>query len=375
MKTAISYVLLLMLATCYAASDPTLMGIANKAIENATKVIQQHMPAGLSRAKRSTVVSVSPLSRTQFLQCQANTIRINCENGDIQRAYTQALECQRDDSAGLLEFSCGQNSNGYYCGQALQVAGFTELQACQTLDTCSPSCSTAISGLDSELGCCSGYLTNASAVQQSFLADEFWNLCEVSPGALCPISPLNSTVVTTRNCTDEEFSLLVTQTACMPENLMPVIDAQLANEGCESLGVAEAEICSFNEVDEFCILMDTTSLFVAAVVACADEIAEDGECSSNCSDALLSMRNELGCCINSVLNGTLIRVAPAPNIDLLTELFSYSFWSNCGVETPGSCESTVNLNVTLVFSGATKQAAGGLSLALMMLATALFAIL
>ena len=74
---------------------------------------------------------------------------------------------------------------------------------------------------------------------------------------------------------------------------------------------------------------DLTVPLTQTIEACT---FNDSNCTVQCSDALKDFRNE-GCCINNALNGSLAGVT----VESYSTL-SYEFWSNCGVETVGTCE-------------------------------------
>ena len=68
----------------------------------------------------------------------------------------------------------------------------------------------------------------------------------------------------------------------------------------------------------------------AIAAACRGSI-----CSSQCRNLLMNIRNELGCCINVILNDT---YSPFYN----PTAFRYSLWASCGVEpVPNDCMSTL----------------------------------
>ena len=68
----------------------------------------------------------------------------------------------------------------------------------------------------------------------------------------------------------------------------------------------------------------------AILAACRGSI-----CSSQCRNLLMNIRNELGCCINVILNDTSSRFYN-PTV------FRYSLWASCGVEpVPNDCMSTL----------------------------------
>ena len=78
---------------------------------------------------------------------------------------------------------------------------------------------------------------------------------------------------------------------------------------------------------------------VSALTSCSTEITPGSTtCSSPCSTALLTLRNNLGCCINSVLNVTVEGGSSiAAAFATFTPYFSSSLWERCSVETVGEC--------------------------------------
>ena len=72
---------------------------------------------------------------------------------------------------------------------------------------------------------------------------------------------------------------------------------------------------------------------------CADTVADESvNCSSECATHLTTIRNQLGCCINTVFNLT------GPDQFTTVEVaFSYSLWSRCGV---APISTTCNFSIT-----------------------------
>ena len=82
----------------------------------------------------------------------------------------------------------------------------------------------------------------------------------------------------------------------------------------------------------------------SAYAACNNGSIGGSECSDECRNGLTALRTELGCCINTIYNGSGSASA------LFQPLFNDSLWSLCGVETvptggcPGGDEYTLPEN-------------------------------
>ena len=89
-----------------------------------------------------------------------------------------------------------------------------------------------------------------------------------------------------------------------------------------------AGACARNNNDQYCAI---AAMNLPTTTATCSQF---GSCSSGCRSYLRSLRSILGCCINSFLNFTDSPVQ-------LQNIFSYSLWSRCGVETVESCNNGI----------------------------------
>ena len=78
--------------------------------------------------------------------------------------------------------------------------------------------------------------------------------------------------------------------------------------------------CTQNSMGKFCT--EDTRLKEDIKNACN---SSNSSCSSECRDLLITIRSELGCCIESLYNNSKVRI-----YDPIS--FAYSLWSTCGVE-------------------------------------------
>ena len=76
------------------------------------------------------------------------------------------------------------------------------------------------------------------------------------------------------------------------------------------------------------------ALLGATLAACFTTIA-GGSCTDDCRNSLMTIRSELGCCVNAFYNNTLYA-------ELFGAVLSYSLWSSCGVEQPNrTCDGAL----------------------------------
>ena len=74
-------------------------------------------------------------------------------------------------------------------------------------------------------------------------------------------------------------------------------------------------------------------IFEKLGILCASALNGGETCSSGCTKALTTIRDNFGCCTNNFLNTTYARTGDPVN----TAALSYGVWSTCGVKTPDFC--------------------------------------
>lgn len=104
--------------------------------------------------------------------------------------------------------------------------------------------------------------------------------------------------------------------------------------GFESFGELFIQLCSTNSNNARCYNLIGTLDSDATRVQSSCPTGGSSSCSSSCQSAILSFRNNLGCCVNVF------------NTSALTDFIAvddYCLWASCSVETPGFCtQSSVN---------------------------------
>ena len=339
MQFAVLSLFLFLLGIAHAEIVMSPTDTALSTINKAAKLAST-MTTTSTRAKRS--VNLRRLSTEEFNQCQTIANRVVCETGLQEDLYTLALECRQQETANQAQFACGiNNENGLYCGQGLEISqqfGEETSSNCRSLSFCSSSCRNSITRIRDQLGCCSGHWTNLFAGSRTNFDGALWSVCGVSTGELCPIPTYNSTV-TSRFCTLAETSRILFSRRCM-QNTSGITVETLANTtGCEGVAKIHVETCSVDSNGDFCSLKTDLRTVTNIGQNCAQNVVSGTGCSSACRSSMIALRNEFGCCINSLFNGTTIRVAPISGAEETLRFFTNSFWSRCNVSPPGICES------------------------------------
>ena len=335
--------LLFMLGIAHAeiAMSPTDTAIStiNKAAQLAST-----MTTTDTRARRS--VNLRRLSNEEFNQCQTIANRVVCETGLQEDLYTLALECRQQETANQAQFACGiNNENGLYCGQGLEISQQFEEETssnCRSFSSCSSSCQNSITRIRDQLGCCSSHWTNLFAGTRKNFDGALWSVCGVSTGELCPIPTYNSTV-TSRFCTQAETSRILFSRRCMQSTSGITVETLANTTGCGGVAKIHVETCSVNSNGDFCSLKTDQRTVTNMIENCAQNVVSGTGCSFACRSSMNALRNEFGCCINSLFNGTTIRVIQTPGANQVLRFFTNSFWSRCNVSPPGMCESPLLL--------------------------------
>ncbi len=191
----------------------------------------------------------------------------------------------------------------------------------------------------------------------------------MSTGELCPLPAFTTPSGTTRFCTETEAARILIAQRCMQTSSGITVETLANTTGCGGVAKIHVEVCDINSDREFCALNDELEAAINMIQNCAGSV-NGGTCSSSCRQSMLTLRNALGCCINTHYNGTVTRIAPTiPNADQVLSFFTNSFWSRCGVTPPGKCESTLLLPEIRDNGGV--QLSGLISVVLMFVLTAL----
>lgn len=136
----------------------------------------------------------------------------------------------------------------------------------------------------------------------------------------------------------------INELGCSAESRPGVRSALQTAVECNHDGWARhfANFCTMNRNGTRC---GTALAYHADLIRSFDTCRSFGftmNCSDQCRNELAIIRNDLGCCINAVLNYT---GSPYAH---LAPILSYSLWSSCGLETvPTNCSTEGTIPYTL----------------------------
>ena len=313
---------------------------------------------GLSLQPSAQAVSSSlPYSRhkrqvdfDQLRRCQGISQDQLCNNGLLQEGADLALRCNLASAAVSIQDSCRRNSDGLYCSLAItyinEVNNIEASCATALTSSCTAQCRNLLMLIRNELGCCINLVFNSTA--NVFFSPEpfnnsLWTTCGVAPVTeTCSSSPisLDTTIDIDPNC---DFAEEGVELICTRRFLEPIFDTLEDAGDCQAYLGAVMEGCGVNEEGERCALQSSlVSQFTQAQDACN---LTDTTCTEGCTQALEDFSDVGGCCVNNLFNGSLAGIA-VPRYDFL----SSEFWSNCGVDTLGTCEVRLN-GATTVHAG------------------------
>ena len=293
-----------------------------------------------------------------------------CSSGAAQRLADNDLRCGESLENVRSEYStCARNENGGFCGSLAILNGaldgrlrlYSEGNCSETFasDTCLPQCRSHLEDLKSILGCCIDEYINREHVFPSSVSlirssnYHLWNLCDVPPPPMhCKHHGLTfyqpSTIV--QNCTSlGDSSPIAFMLLCQSKYWQVYIDDLLTvkESRCSQIFLKEAENtvidCTITPDGEFCgelVQHGNYRNFISVLDSnCDQEIENATACRSTCRDELVEIKDALGCCVN-FYNRSLTSMP-------VSESLAYTVWKSCGVETPGFCESTLTLGVSI----------------------------
>ena len=331
-------------------------------IETITSIVMQVVKASsgsITRERITRSTSSDSIPFPTYLQCQNTAAAARCDSGLQQEVFSIATECGQDDIANSVRYSCATNAEGLYCANGVEFLTqyTTEQRNCYQNfpNSCSSICLDAILSIRDQLGCCAGFLTSTFRSHNNILDGSLWDVCGVSPGELCdiPSFPTQFPPGNIRRCSSEVARLRIQTHQCTYPNSQEVIDAYMNTSNCSSLASVTLQACGVHEDGGFCALRTDVSSFISVLNDCFSTLSTSS-CSLSCKTSLIFFRNDFGCCLNNIFNGTLQRIHPDSSVGAFLPFVSYDLWSKCDVDPPNVCDSPpVTLTPTTYSSIAT----------------------
>ena len=330
-------------------------------------VLPANILNSLHNAKRSALerrTRQSDQSLDDIIRCASPGISIQCESDFQPRLIQNAINCGQNALARYIAGSCDRNPSGEYCALvALQrledfsnaianCASFVEGSACPS------GCASQLQSLRNSLGCCINSVFNlsidASEVAGDPIAQAFqsitmmnlftyplWSSCNVQTVGTCESSATVTPIHNSFVCTTLQFTEQALDIQCNSADAQRIVDATITAGGqCYEIGQAQALTCSSRSDGQYC-----SAIIAAGSLSGTQAVTPTGitlqcnqnqqSCSSGCRSAIEAVSNNLGCCFNSVYNTSLIG-------DIYEFEASNALWNQCGIGTPGICESTLD---------------------------------
>lgn len=264
--------------------------------------------------------------RRQASECDVNDVIISsaCQMGSWQEVVNIILSCGDNEAAKSSARVCDINSDGEYCGinQNDDMISNARIQCSSNSESCPMECANALQALQDNFGCCINSNFNTSDSTDRIFNNTLWSQCGVETVGECESTiTVNIPMSNTFECTEEELNDRIVRFQCTS-----IFDAILDVEGCKSDANGFIDICRFNSQQEFCSLTTDVSQQLDPILAQCT--ANQQSCSGGCRTALETLRNDLGCCVNLLYNGT---GNSNPDQAFAT---SYGLWKQCNVKTP-----------------------------------------
>ncbi len=276
----------------------------------------------------------------QLKECQAIISDEQCNNGLIQESANVLLQCNQRQSADIVVGRCRRNSNGDYCNLASAYILDVNSAAAECLpsgETCTTRCRNLLMLLRNDLGCCLNLEFNSTLsplYSPAVFTSALWSSCSVEP-VTEECTPSTAQITLTQidsSCTGSNLFRRASSLICTRRYLQPILDR--LTEGCEPYRQAALEQCAIDELKQPCyVKASALSLqFQSAITGCGN--TDTSVCDAQCTERLETFAREGGCCINNFFNGSLAGITT-----IRYNWFSSQYWFQCGLDSPGFCET------------------------------------
>ena len=291
------------------------------------------------------------------------------------------LQCNFTVEGEGLKAVCGRNEYGILCFQEIDDHQ-DEIETAQQLcyderdnvnQTCSGECSSALRTMMNDFGCCVENIFNTTnalgqeAGFQDLSAYALWNNCGLdtesltfclyetvtvglSPAAIFGEGTFSEAEFETisnypHKCLDVLDEVIEAdydkprlsidyETLCSSACIDPLLQFYTDEcATCSSHIVGVMAMCGKNGNEEFCIetLHDHYNEIDAAETYCHDR-ATSGQCSSDCRQALQSLKLDFDCCLTNFFSD--LSLAEAEGYTNLSDSY---LWAQCSLKSPGDC--------------------------------------
>lgn len=278
----------------------------------------------------------------QLRVCQRIISDEQCNNGLVQESVDLLLQCSMGNLAQVVVDRCRQNSDNEYCNLASTYLGDVNSAFAECVDSgapCTARCRSFLMMFRDEMGCCVNLEFNSTlspVYSPSVFTSALWSSCNVDPiMEQCTPSTVELSQIQGGTCSTSSLIAQNGMIICNLDFLQPILDRLTG--GCEPYAQAALEQCGVDESNQPCYLRTEVlaTAFANAVSVC--QATDTRSCDSRCTSTLRSLAELGGCCINNFFNGSLAGI-----ITTRYSWFSYQYWSMCGIDSPGFCDTEFN---------------------------------
>ena len=296
-------------------------------------------------AKRQTVYDVTT---KDVVDCISSTTEYQCgTSGYSQRVVDIAMGCNNNSYARNTANTCARNQDGETCGAVTLkfLSDYTDAEACSgavASGSCPASCREFLQSARDMLGCCVNAYVNRTEYplyrqSRDYVDYRLWNLCGVDlPDGECKDGGLRlKSSDDQKSCSSQELISRFVKYECETDVGQSLINNLMRNGRCYIFSSVMVDACSTNSNGEYCaevIGIDLMANVISdpLVIALNSYCLPGSGCSSACKKAMIDIKEAYGCCVN-IYNDTSIGLQLTP--------LSYEKWNECGIETPGFCDT------------------------------------
>ena len=297
-------------------------------------------------AKRQTVYDITT---QDVVDCISRTTEYQCgSSGYSQQVVDIAMGCKNNSYARNTANTCARNANGDTCGAVTLkfLSDQTNAEACSRamqLGSCHPACRAFLQSAKDILGCCLKVYVNQTDYPlyeqyKEYVDYRLWDLCEIEiPEEECKVGGLTlKSTGEEKFCEAQELVSRFVRYECSPNVGQSLINALMKNDRCYVFTSVLVDSCSSNTKGQYCAEAIGTDLMSSIntdplIISLNTHCYPGSGCTQSCKSAITKIKDAYGCCVN-VYNDTAIGLE-LPSL-------SHDLWKECGIESPGFCETS-----------------------------------
>ena len=343
----------------------TLLALA---IANMHPSLERLLRQSNQLSTRPEEISTTSEPMKSYIQCRADYNKRVCKYGYQQIITKTYINCGQNEDAMTLAGQCDTNINGIYClepyltdlelgqGISLQFQSLANRLCLSVVEnaeeSCTDGCRNALTAMKSHYGCCINSMLNSTSNTSQIYSYDLWLKCSVATPESCGASMSINLIHDTPVCTEDELLYReLRDLRCTSENRFLLDKMSSESEGCGEFISLNKRWCLTNTQGAFCTeISELTAKLVREVYNNCS--STQTECPTDCKTALETLKDELGCCIDSTYDSEYF-LSFGDRINLTDD----ALWKQCEVGPPpracanmldGALRSQANSVATLV---------------------------